>query len=88
MTPDLLSQLHSLHLELGKAQPVDPELRALLITVLTDITKLLEHPDPRVAADASLAERLETVAVQFEAEHPALGTTIRQVVDTLGKAGI
>jgi hypothetical protein len=88
MTADLLGQLRSLHAELSKPRQVDPELRAVLITVLTDINNLLEHPDPRAAADDSLAERLEGVAVQFEAEHPALGTTLRQVVDTLGKAGI
>jgi hypothetical protein len=88
MTPDLLSQLQTLHAELSKPRQVEPEVRSLLITLLSDITRLLEHPDPRAAADESLAQRLETVAVQFEAEHPALGTTIRQVVDTLAKAGI
>ena len=88
MTPDLLSQLHTLHAELSKLRQADPQLRASLLTVLSDITRLLEHPDPAAAADESMAQRLESVAVQFEAEHPALGTTLRQVVDTLGKAGI
>lgn len=88
MNSDLHRTLHSLHSELAKTQRVDPELRSLLVTVLGDITKLLEQPGMRAAHDAPLAARLENVAVQFEAEHPALGTAIRQVVDTLAKAGI
>ena len=88
MNSDLRQTLHSLHSELAQTQRVDPELRALLITVLGDITKLLEQPGMRDADDAPLADRLENVAVQFEAKHPALGIAIRQVVDTLGKAGI
>jgi hypothetical protein len=88
MSSDLRHTLHSLHSELAKTQQVDPELRVLLITVLGDITKLLEQPGMRDADDAPLADRLEGVAVKFEAEHPALGTAIRQVVDTLAKAGI
>jgi Domain of unknown function (DUF4404) len=88
MSSDLRQTLHALHTELGGTQHVDPELRALLITVLGDITKLLEQPSHHETGDAPLAERLESVAIKFEAEHPALGTAIRQVVDTLGKAGI
>jgi len=88
MSTDLRQTLQSLHVELGRAQRVDPELRALLVTVLADITKLLEQPGMRDVDDAPLAQRLEGVAVRFEAEHPALGTAIRQVVDTLAKAGI
>jgi hypothetical protein len=88
MSADLRQTLQSLHAELGQTQRVDPELRSLLVTVLSDITKLLEQPGMRDVDDAPLAERLESVAVRFEAEHPALGTAIRQVVDTLAKAGI
>lgn len=88
MASDLHHQLQSLHTELGKTQQVDPQLRVLLVTVLADITKLLEQPGAGAAADEPLTERLEAVAVRFEADHPALGTAIRQVVDTLGKAGI
>jgi hypothetical protein len=88
MTADLRQTLQALHSELAGTQRVDPELRVLLVTVLTDITKLLEQPGMRDADDAPLSDRLESVAVKFEAEHPALGTAIRQVVDTLGKAGI
>jgi hypothetical protein len=32
--------------------------------------------------------RLERLAVKFEASHPALAETLREIVDTLGKGGI
>jgi hypothetical protein len=56
--------------------------------LLGDITRLLQQSPQKTAAPQGLAERLDELAVQFEAEHPALGTAIREVVDTLGKAGI
>ncbi|HXZ59376.1 MAG TPA: DUF4404 family protein [Steroidobacteraceae bacterium] len=32
--------------------------------------------------------RLERLAVRFEASHPALAETLREIIDTLGKGGI
>lgn len=84
---ELKERLAALHAELAKTHAVDPQSRRLLTTLLTDITRLLGK-SPDSAERSSLAQRLEEQAVQFEAEHPALGTAIRQVVDTLGKAGI
>jgi hypothetical protein len=34
------------------------------------------------------AQPLEALAVRFEADHPALAGVLRQIMDTLGKAGI
>jgi hypothetical protein len=34
------------------------------------------------------AEPVEALAVRFEAEHPSLAGVLRQIMDTLGKAGI
>jgi hypothetical protein len=84
---ELKERLAALHAELAKTHAVDPQSRQLLTTLLTDITRLIGTAPSR-EAHSSLADRLEEQAVQFEAEHPALGTAIRQVVDTLGKAGI
>lgn len=86
MTDDLRKQLETLHGELARTNSVDRDSRELLITLLNDITRLLETRP--ASSDASLADRLDELAVQFEAEHPALGTAIRRLVDTLGKAGI
>jgi hypothetical protein len=89
MNNELRERLAALHSELARTSSVDPQSRELLITLLSDITRLLGPPSSRSAEDEhSVAERLDELAVQFEAEHPALGTAIRQVVDTLAKAGI
>jgi len=84
----LKDQLAALHAELARTQSADdPELRQQLIVLLGDITRLLGKPATAGEGD-SLIENLDSLAVQFEAEHPALGHAIRQVVDALGKAGI
>lgn len=87
VTTELRERLATLHTELAKTRSVDPQLRELLVAVLTDITRLLGKPGAG-EHEHSVTERLDELAVQFEAEHPALGQAIRQVVDTLGKAGI
>jgi hypothetical protein len=87
VSSDLNKQLASLHTELARTNVVDREARDLLVTLLNDISRLLETK-PAAPDEHSLTERLDEVAVQFEAEHPQLSTAIRRVVDTLAKAGI
>jgi hypothetical protein len=88
MSTELRKQLESLHQELGRTSRIDTESRELLVTVLNDISRLIDPSQPDPTDERSLTERLDEVAVQFEAEHPTLGTAIRRVVDTLAKAGI
>ena len=88
MNAQLRTQLESLHAELDRTHAVDDEARELLVTLLGDITRLLHRSTRSAAEHESLAERLDALAVQFEAEHPAVGTAIRSLVDALGKAGI
>lgn len=92
MNTDLREKLAALHAELARTNAVDPHARELLVTLLDDITRLLgssSHPAQDTGEeDAPLTERLDGLAVQFEAEHPALSTALRRVVDALGKAGI
>lgn len=90
MKSDLREQLTSLHSELARTTSVDPSARELLIDILGDITRLLGESGDLRSDDGErpINERLDAVAVQFEAEHPALGTAIRRVVDALAKAGI
>jgi hypothetical protein len=38
--------------------------------------------------DRSLPDRLEKIAVQFEAHHPTLAASARRLVDLLGEVGI
>jgi hypothetical protein len=86
--PELKDQLAALHAELVRTRSVDdPELRQRLIELLGDITRLLGKP-VTPGEHSSLVEQLDSLAVRFEADHPALGNAIRQVVDALAKAGI
>ena len=77
----LNSLLQRLHEELGRAATLDAESRRLLSVVVADIEKL------GVAAPAT-AGGIEALAVRFEADHPSVAATLRQVGDLLGKAGI
>lgn len=91
MTLELRAQLESLHSSLSRTTSIDAESRALLIGLLPEITRLLGQPaagQPGAAEAHPFTEPLETLAVRFEADHPALGTALRQVVDALAKAGI
>jgi hypothetical protein len=84
---DLRSQLASLHATLSRTGSIDAEARAQLISLLPEITRLLGRAAEQTGVHP-LTEPLETLAVRFEAEHPALGNALRQVIDALSKAGI
>jgi hypothetical protein len=89
---DLREQLNKLHTELSGAEHVDAQNRRLLGEVMQDIKRLLESPDSDGGGagvpSASLAQRLENLAVQFEADHPALAVSTRRFVDLLVKVGL
>ena len=89
MSQDIQQHILALHDQLERLDrdSIEPRTRELLMLLLNDLTRLLgaasldneEHP---------LGERLEQLAVNFEAEHPAVGTAVRQLIDALAKAGI
>ncbi|HUY84014.1 MAG TPA: DUF4404 family protein [Steroidobacteraceae bacterium] len=95
-TDRLQEQLAKLHAELAEARRADPQQRALLVKVMEDIARLLERsaaPATTAASapllpDESVADRLEALAVQFEADHPALAASVRRFVDLLVTAGL
>jgi uncharacterized protein DUF4404 len=104
MTEETLHQLLArVHERLGGSSSVDPETRELLTTVMRDIegtlTKsaaasqpgALSLPSTPVSPDARVAAtqpRLEALAVRFEAEHPSLAQSLRQLGELLSQAGI
>jgi hypothetical protein len=74
-----------LRAHLGTGGALDADAHRELSTLLRDI----EPGRTAAAAPASqAAPRLEMLAVRFEASHPALAETLREVIDALGKAGI
>lgn len=85
---DLQQTLRELHRELGAAERLAPEDRAMLETVLVDIQRALHANEPAAAAAAPPGAALEDAAVRLEAGHPGLAATVRSVIDALSKAGI
>jgi hypothetical protein len=84
----LRERLSQLHAELSEAHRGDPEAHRPLGEILPEIKRLTQQPVTIGTADASLPQRLEQVAVQFEANHPALAGSVRRIVDLLGEVGI
>ncbi len=62
----------------------------LLTTLSQDIERALGRASAirDGAAKPRRPNSLEGVAVQLEADHPAIANIVRQLVDALGKAGI
>ena len=82
---DLRDLLARLHARLGSAKSLDGESRKLLTTVARDIDKTLARSG---SGKQRASERLETLAARFDADHPAIAEVLRDIVDTLGRAGI
>jgi hypothetical protein len=84
----ITERIQALHADLSTVDVVNAEERKLLMTLLGDITRVLERSSGGAADEHTLVERLDELAVDFEAEHPSLGAALRRVVDALSKAGI
>jgi hypothetical protein len=86
----LRERLAKLHAELASAHQQDPAARQSLGEILPDVKRMVDQPagTSAPAVDKSLSERLERVAVQFEAEHPTLAASARRLVDLLNEVGI
>jgi len=86
---ELLARLHEQLCSSGRA--LDAESRKLLTTVMGDIERTLDRTG-RGAEDSSVVAahtpRLESLAVRFEAGHPAVAEALRELIDALVKAGI
>lgn len=83
---DLVAKLHG---ELTEALREDPKSGESLRDMMKDINRLIDKPtDLPSSPHGSLPDRLERVAVQFEAHHPTLAASARRLVDLLGEVGI
>jgi len=86
----LRERLAKLHAELSNAHQDNPATRQTLGGILPDVKRMVDQrgglaDEPQVK---SLSNRLERVAVQFEAAHPTLAASARQLIDLLGEVGI
>jgi hypothetical protein len=86
----LRERLAKLHAELANAHQQNPATRQSLGEILPDVKRMLDQPAAAAvpSVDKSLSERLEKVAVQFEAEHPTLAASARRLIDLLNEVGI
>ncbi len=64
---------------------LDPDSRQQLGALMRDLERLGTSTEDAAAVHAS---RLESLAVRFEAGHPALAEALRELMDALVKAGI
>jgi hypothetical protein len=78
---ELRAMLARLHAELAQRPAVDAESRRLLAEVSADIERVIASPGGQPRG-------VEALAVRFEAGHPDLAASLRQLVDLLGRAGI
>jgi uncharacterized protein DUF4404 len=92
MTNDSLRELLAkVHAELTEALRQDPKSRDALSGMMQDINRLIDGPADSPGppgSPGSLPERLERIAVQFEADHPTLAASARRLIDLLGEVGI
>ena len=90
----LHDQVAKLHAELAEALRADPKSREALGDMMRDINRLIDNcltdkgADTPASSQGSLPDRLEGIAVQFEAAHPTLAASARRLVDLLGEVGI
>ena len=84
----LREQLAALHAELRAAHQADPKYRESLAELMQSMNRLIDAADSASSPEAPLRDRLERVAVQFEADHPTLAASARRLVDLLGEVGI
>jgi hypothetical protein len=85
----LRERLAKLHAELANAHQENPATRQSLGEILPDVKRMVDEPAGAAdSVDKTLPDRLERVAVQFEAEHPTLAASARRLIDLLSEVGI
>ena len=88
-TKKLKATLLQLQAELESGGKLDPELQQLLKTLDQDIQMALANNEAAAEPEeATLSDRAQAIEARFSAEHPYLSTTLRDLMDTLGKMGI
>ncbi len=90
---ELQSLLQQLRQGLAEAPPMDDGLRQSLMTLDEDIRRTLQPADVSggsepASNDESLESRAQALEALFEAEHPVVAGTLRDLIDRLGKMGI
>jgi hypothetical protein len=80
-------QIQTLHRHLTELHQIDSATQEQLLILQADINRLLDS-DAVDPAESSPTDAVESLAARFDADHPALSSALRSLVDSLGKAGI
>jgi dsDNA-specific endonuclease/ATPase MutS2 len=82
----LIEQLHS---EIEHTPAVDEKGLELLRHIEKDLRELVERSEDRLEKPRPLSlEKLQDAINHLEVDHPALTTTLSELLDILSKAGI
>ena len=85
----LRTLLEQLQAELARAEDLPEEQRQSLRRLAVELRVLLARPaDARGAAPESIRERLDDWVRELEASHPALSTTLSNLIETLAFFGL
>lgn len=87
MSATIHQQIQTLHRQLTELHQVDSDMQEQLLILQADINRLLAD-EVETASNHSPAVAVETLAARFDADHPALSSALRSLVDSLSKAGI
>jgi hypothetical protein len=84
----LQGMLQDLHTELGRAEVLNEDEKALLRHVNEDVETLLARSGETPQHEESLGQRLQESIALFETTHPSLTVAMQRVLDGLSGAGI
>jgi hypothetical protein len=85
----LQSLLQQLQAELARAENLPEEQRQSLGRLASELRELLARPGAARGSDQeSVRERLDDWVRELEASHPALSTTLSNLIDTLAFFGL
>lgn len=87
-TDRLKSTIRELHGDLEKTGETDPELHKLLTQLDSDLHRLLEARAEVEQEQTGLQERLESLAADFDTQHPKLAGVLRELGVALARVGI
>ena len=86
---DLRPLLERLRGEVARAGTLTPESRQSLRRLADEIDSALQTPDSATGtAPAEHKQRLANLVAHFEADHPGLAATLREVTHALGQVGL
>jgi uncharacterized small protein (DUF1192 family) len=84
----LRTRLDGLREEFARHPTVSPEGRARFAALSAELERQLHAASAARTVDREHGSRFEGLAVEFQAAHPDLSASLRQLVDLLGRAGI